>query len=507
MQITGNADFASKIHVWRKISYSAKIPDMKKNPRLSVLARIIIIFSFQFSIFNFFSCTKKPTPEELEAQKQLAEQQRLEAIESAKNAAISEYVSSLSDEVKISQLFLVNIEGNTKYCAVEKTGSLYGRSGEGNPLVPGGVLLFSYNISKDPLETYEFIKSIRDFYLANENLPPFVAVDQEGGDVNRLRGLTSVLWAQKKVADSFSLEGAAQLYAAQARQMRNLGFHMNLAPVVEVLTEKNQDFLDTRSFGSLENVLSYGKIAVKSYEENGIAVVLKHFPGNSGVDPHIGLPKITFSDSEWDSYIKPFEEFLPEASAVLMSHAIMKPESDEHIEEFEMPACFSHHWVTEVARWWCKFSGLVISDDIFMGALAKNGYPPETAAFEAISAGVDVIMLSEKRFGSVAGIILKKAKEDAVFAKEVNRAAENVIRFKIKAGILELKETSGGEGELSENKKSASESEPALASQNQSLGATVPTFFVRINPNYADFDLHQFNEDYKSGMKAFELGK
>ena len=477
---------------------------MKKNPHSSAFFSLKIIFIKSvvicvnlWLIFNFLSCTKKLTPEELASQKQLAEQQRLEAIEEAKNVAISRYVASLSDEVKISQLFLVNIEGNDRYHAVEKTGSLYGRSDGGNPLVPGGVLLFSYNISKDPLETYEYIKSIRDFYLANENLPPFVAVDQEGGDVNRLRGLTSVLWSEKKVADSFSLEGAAELYSAQARQMKNLGFHMNLAPVVEVLTEKNQDFLDTRSFGNLESVLSYGKIAVKSYEENGIAVVLKHFPGNSSVDPHIGLPKIIFSDSEWDSYFKPFEELLPLSSAVLMSHAIMKPIEDEHIEEFEMPACFSHHWVTEVARHWCMFSGLVISDDIFMGALAQNGYPPEKAAYEAISAGVDVIMLSEKRFGNVAGIILKKAQEDENFAKEVNRAAENVIRFKIKAGILELKETNGGEGELSEP-NSLPLSKPS---------EKIPHFAVEVKGDYADFDLYRFNEDYKAGMHAYELGK
>ena len=271
---------------------------MKNHPRSSAF---ICVF-FLLCIFNLLSCSKRPSPEEIEAQRLLELARLEEAIQNAKNAAISEYVSSLSDEAKISQLFLVNIEGNQKYSAVEKTGSLYGKAGEGNPLVPGGVLLFSYNISKDPLETYEYIKSIRDFYLENENLPPYVAVDQEGGDVNRLRGLTSVLWAQKKVADSFSLEGASALYSAQARQMKNLGFHMNLAPVVEVLTEKNKNFLDTRSFGNLESVLSYGETALKSYEENGIAVALKHFPGNSNADPHLGLPKIEYSTEEWDSY-------------------------------------------------------------------------------------------------------------------------------------------------------------------------------------------------------------
>lgn len=471
---------------------------MKNHPRSSAFIRVF----FLLCIFNLLSCSKKPSPEEIEAQRLLELARREEAIVSAKNAAISEYVSSLSDEVKISQLFLVNIEGNQKYSAVEKTGSLFGKAGEGNPLVPGGVLLFSYNISKDPLETYEYIKSIHDFYLANENLPPYVAVDQEGGDVNRLRGLSSVLWAQKKVADSFSLEGAAALYASQARQMHNLGFHMNLAPVVEVLTEKNKDFLDTRSFGNLAAVLSYGEAAVKSYEENGIAVVLKHFPGNSNADPHLGLPKIEYAAEEWDSYFKPFQNLLPKSSAMLMSHAIVLPKENSSqgenlIEELNRPACFSPYWIQKIAKNQFGFTGLVFSDDIFMGALAKNGYPPEKAALEAIKAGVDVIMLSEKRFGSVAGILLSKAKEDPDFAKEINRASENVIRYKIKAGILELIEMDDGAGEYSELKDSPF----------QKNDEKIPSFSVEVKHDYADFDLYHFNEDYKAGMKAFEMSK
>ena len=462
---------------------------MKNHKSSSAFSHVIlVIFIFQIAVFNLLSCKKKPTAQELEAQKRLAEEERAKAIELAKDSAISEYASSMSDEARISQLFLVNIEGNQKYSSVEKTGSLYGKPREGSPLLPGGVLLFSYNISKDPLETYNFIKSIHDFYVDNQNLPPYVAVDQEGGDVNRLRGLTSVLWAQKKVAESFSLEGSKQLYSAQARQMRNLGFHMNLAPVAEVLTEKNRGFLDSRSFGNLEAVLSYGDIAVKSYEENGIAVVLKHFPGNSNADPHLGLPKIEYNDGEWETYFKPFQSLLPKASAMLMSHAIMQPEgkssgSKELSEELNLPACFSSYWIRQVAKKEFCFTGLVFSDDIFMGALAKNGYPPEKAALEAIKAGVDVIMLSEKRFGQVAGLLLARAKEDSEFAKEINRAVENVIRYKIKAGILDLKEN-----EVTESSE-------------------IPSFTLGLKTDYAEFDLKKFDEDYKDGMKAFEMAK
>ena len=465
------------------------------NLRLSALVRVTLFLALQFSLFNFISCNKKLTPEQIEQNRLAEERQRLEKIEAAKNQAVSEYVASLSDEARISQLFLVNIEGNQKYQAVEKTGSLYGKSGEGKPLVPGGVLLFSYNISKDPLETYEYIKSIRDFYLANENPPPYVSVDQEGGYVNRLRGLTSVLWAQEKVADSFLPEGAFALYSAQARQIKNLGFHMNLAPVIEVENEKNREFLDTRSFGNLENVLLYGKNAVNGYEKNQIATVLKHFPGNSSTDPHTGLPEIVLTKSELQKdYIEPFKNLLPLASAVLMSHARITLTDDESYTESKIPACLSEFWVTKTVRQELGFKGLILSDDIFMGALAQNGYPPEKAVVSVIEAGIDVIMLSEKRFGNVAGILLEKARENPELAEKIQRAVENVVRYKIKAGILEILENAPEESD-----------DGKTGAKNADDG--IPGFTVRINPNYADFDLHAFDEDYKAGMNSYEMGK
>nr|MCR4821625.1 hypothetical protein [Treponema sp.] len=88
------------------------------------------------------------------------------------------------------------------------------------------------------------------------------------------------------------------------------------------------------------------------------------------------------------------------------------------------------------------------------------------------------------RFGSVAGLILSKAKEDPAFNQEMMRAVENVIRYKIKAGILELKEITP--------KSSSSEKE-----------SEIPSFKVGLNENQKDFDLYRFNEDYKAGMDIY----
>ena len=73
-----------------------------------------------------------------------------------------------------------------------------------------------------------------------------------------------------------------------------------------------------------------------------------------------------------------------------------------------------------------------------MGALANNGYPPEKAAVLAINAGVDCIMISEKRFGSAAKVLYKKALEDPEFAEKIDQALLRVIKYKEKAGIIKV---------------------------------------------------------------------
>ena len=371
--------------------------------------------------------------------------------------------------------FFVNVERNKTFHSVENVPDDFGQDLK-KPLVPGGILLFSYNISKDPLETYEFIKSIHDFYIQNNLVPPFVAVDQEGGDVNRLRGLTRPLPSQKKIAGTLSLDEASKLYSAQARQMKNLGIHLNLAPVVEVENEANSEFLGTRTFGNLEKVLSYGKTEISSYEENQIATSLKHFPGNSSTDPHSGLPEILVSKSELENdYILPFKSLLPFSSAVLMSHARIKISDDGSYTEGKIPSCLSDFWVSQVVRNQLGFSGLVISDDIFMGALADNGFPPETAVQKAVEAGVDSIMISEKRFGVDASLLYKRSLEDENFARKIDSAVKNVIKFKIKCGILILKE---------------------IPPENQNDANSVPAYEVQINQNYPEFSLDDFDKEF-----------
>lgn len=403
-------------------------------------------FAFFLTVLLAVSCSSKKerlmTQRELRRNRSAAQVQKMiDESCAAQKKAIEDFIDSLPPDQKISQLFLVNIEGNKSYVPVENAFSL---SCKNEPLVPGGCLLFSYNIAKTPAQLLSFTESIADYCRERSIVPPYTALDQEGGIVNRLRGITEPLDSEQGIAETLTPQQAYAVYSEQAKKMRGLLLDMNLAPVAEISSPLNSSFLQTRSFGSLSKAVSYSKAAVCAYENNGVASVIKHFPGNSDTDPHSGLPEIHVTENQMNTMlVAPFAQIIPLApEAVLMSHARVAA------LDGKTPACLSYEWVTGMLRNKMKYSGLIISDDIFMAALAQNGFPPEKAAVQAIDAGVDVLMMSEKKYASAARILLEKAADDESFAQRINESVYRVISFKIRHGILELRYT-GSDGKNS----------------------------------------------------------
>ena len=392
------------------------------------------ILFFLIPLF-FISCTDKQTKKEI-INHQTQSNFNSYIIENQKihQAKLTDYIKNMPLENKVTQLFIENLEGNTKFRTYENMKAITDKDDdEERPLVAGGYLFFSYNIADSVQAQKDFNNSINDFCRQNKIIPPYLAVDQEGGWVSRLKKLNTKLPSNQDVAKNNSIAQSYEIYREQALQMQSMGFHMNLAPVIEVCTPDNEDFLDGRSFGSFEQVLNYGRACVNAYENNQIATVVKHFPGNTNTDPHTGLPEIKLSEADLKESVRSFEEILKyNPSAILMSHARTSAIDPG------VPACLSKVWVTDILRNTYKYQGIIFSDDIFMGALADNGYPPEKAALMAIDAGVDCIMISEKRFGKAARVIYKKAQEDSDFAKKIDQALLRILEYKEKAGLFVL---------------------------------------------------------------------
>ncbi|MBQ9238056.1 MAG: glycoside hydrolase family 3 protein, partial [Treponema sp.] len=342
----------------------------------------------------------------------------------ARAAAVAAFVDSLSVHEQVCQLFIVNVAGNTDFTPVE--------SYDGAPLIPGGYLFFSYNIADTPEKIIAFTDSIAAFCAAHEAVMPFLAIDHEGGTVNRLRQVVSPFPAAGAVAERLSVSDAGALFAFQAEQLRALGFTMNIAPVVEVRTDDNRAFLGTRSFGNEDAVRAYGTAAITAFQNHGVAAVIKHFPGNTNVDPHTGLPEIALSESELETRVlAPFCDLLAcRPAGIVMSHARTKA------VDAGVPACLSSVWVNDTVRDSFGYGGLILSDDIFMAALQDNGYPPAVAAVRAIEAGVDCIMISEKRFLDSVTVLVEKAEEDAAFAERIQESCRRVLAAKAAYGVI-----------------------------------------------------------------------
>ena len=375
-------------------------------------------------------------------------------LEQKQSAALDSYIKSLSLRERLAQLFVINLEGDKKFWFVEwmdeyhldadKAKRSFDPSGGVEvtkaPLIPGGYIFFSFNIARDPEQIAAFTDSVRDFARDHDTLEPFLCLDAEGGYVNRLRGVAGPLPENEWISKNLSTKEAFLLYSLNAVQLRALGFDLNLSPVVEVQNEANQEFLDGRSFGSAEQVKDYGSAAVVAYQTNKVAAVLKHFPGNNSVDPHRALPLLSFEKEEFErDVLEPFAALCAlRPSGVLMSHALVSvAEGEAAALEQNTPASLSPCWIKDVLRGRLSFDGLVFSDDIFMAALEKNGWPSERAVKAAILAGVNCILMSEKRFTNEWNLVKKLYYSDADFRAAADDSIKRVLKFKLEQGILE----------------------------------------------------------------------
>ena len=414
------------------------------------------IFKFFLILLSalFLSCTskveKKITQSEIKRNisAQKVYENLLEELK-AKDMAVDLYLASLNKVQQLCQVFIVSVEGNKKYFPVEKQSAVNKEFSSQEPLLPGGVILFSFNLDTSAKEIMQYTDSIKDYYNSKNNPLPYIALDQEGGNVNRLRKIASSLPSPKYTAENYNLSKAYKIYSNHAEQTSLLGITMNLAPVVEVETAENKDFLNGRSFGALETVEKYSAVQILAFRKNNIGSVIKHFPGNTNDDPHLNLPKLNLNKNEAEELKKPFV-FLNNISpdAVLMSHVVM---NIKDVYEEKIPSCLSHYWVNDILINETGFNGLVISDDIFMSALQNNGFTPQKAALMAIDAGVDVIMISEKLFGHIAKILYDKANEDFVFDSKLKKSEKKVIEYKLKYGILKYSKNTDGTYSIKNN--------------------------------------------------------
>jgi beta-N-acetylhexosaminidase len=244
---------------------------------------------------------------------------------------------------------------------------------------PVGVILFSRNIST-PEQVRELVGTIRELEPR-----PFVAVDLEGGMVNRL----SALWGElptPAMAGTAGRRAVRSLGEAAGAACRNLGIQLDLAPVVDLDCPDGCLGMQGRCFSQdPERVAILARVFNQGLAEWGVSGCTKHFPGLGPVlaDTHEELPVLELEETALDSHLAVFEELGPEFPAVMVAHAIVPSLGDT-----ERPASLSRAVIERASK--LPGSPVVLADDLEMGALDAVGDLPErvVAAVHARNHGV-----------------------------------------------------------------------------------------------------------------------
>jgi len=247
------------------------------------------------------------------------------------------------------------------------------------------VILFARNI-ESAAQAGELIAELRE----RADRPLLVAVDQEGGAVVRIANGATVFPGNMALGAAGSAELAESQGYESGRQLAALGFDLNLAPVVDLQTNPANPGIGIRSLGAdLERAAPLAAALVRGHAHAGVGSCLKHFPGKgaAAVDAHRALPILDCALEEFrHPHLAIFERVIADAdpAAVMTSHVVVRGLDPD------LPATFSRRAVTGLLREELRFRGLVVSDDLEMGAVVEH-WGVADAAERALAAGHDVV--------------------------------------------------------------------------------------------------------------------
>jgi beta-N-acetylhexosaminidase len=348
------------------------------------------------------------------------------ALFSAEEIYVQNIIASMSNAELAAQVLMTGIDGDvhlTPYMAELL-----------QEIPAGAVMLFKYNLTGN-LETIKNLLQETSSFIkeAGQEIPPFIAVDHEGGYVHRFSAGVTKLPAARTYFEKVENENRDEVLQllrdevfSSGKELAALGINMNLAPVAEIENDENALFLDTRSYGPDAD---FTALAVSTFAEAmlsaGILPVLKHFPGSSSVDPHTGVAILAQNRNELDAMIMPFHQAMQNgnARAVMISHSIVSALDTE--TNGSLSTIVIQHWLREELG----FKGIIIADDFSMKAVTSRGMKSEDAIIQALNAGINLVMVWPKD--------LKKTFEAILFALEHGMLSRETLESRVEIILLE----------------------------------------------------------------------
>lgn len=317
----------------------------------------------------------------------------------------------LTLEQKIGQLFLIGFEGKTLTAGLE---SLL------KTVRPGGVLLLSRNIENES-QLKKLIEGLQKISLENSGFPLFIATDQEGKPMSRIKWFSEQT-SQSKIK---SAKEAYQIGFNRGKELKNLGVNLNLAPVLDVT--RAADFLYNRSFQkNPEETGLLAKALISGQKTAGILTAIKHFPGYGGISfnpEREGLPALLKIPE-----ISQFKTALLAKPEMIMTSNVIYQEMDS-----KLPFTLSQKGI-QFLKDGLGDDFLVVSDDLSSPVL-KNEFSLKNTVISAANAGVNILIIAgfdePKDPLSAFNFLLEAAKNNEISEEKINQSVSKIIKLKI----------------------------------------------------------------------------
>ncbi|QAA33958.1 beta-N-acetylhexosaminidase [Clostridium manihotivorum] len=333
---------------------------------------------------------------------------------------IKEKVKSLTLEEKIGQLAIIGFEGTEMNDNIKELIQNYH---------VGGVIFFKENITSRS-QALSLVEAMKNY---NGNaIPLFLAVDEEGGRVSRIPSeylkLPSSGYIGKKNNEVLSNKVGEIL----GDEVGSLGLNLDFAPVLDINSNPKNPIIGDRSFGNNADLVSrLGLSTMKGIQSKGIISAVKHFPGHgdTSVDSHKGLPLVNNDLTRLRSFeLIPFKNAIDNGADMVMVAHILLPKVDSNY-----PSSLSKNVITDLLRKELGFNGVIITDDMTMGAITLN-YDINKAAVTSLKAGSDMVLVCHdfNKEKTVLDSIRNAVSNKELTEEEIDEKVYRILKLKEK---------------------------------------------------------------------------
>ena len=361
-------------------------------------------------LHNPFTSKAEPVTYESVAQSELSPEEKVDKL-----------VANMSDADKVGQLLMIGIHGKTlnddaKFML--------------NEYRVGGIILFDRNMeSKDQVKS--LITDINKTGKSAGLTPLFIGIDQEGGAVARMEDqLIKVPPAEELGKEP--IEQAVSLAKQSGTELKDLGFNINFAPVADLGLTYGRSFSTNP-----DDVVRYASAVGKAYDEAGLWYSYKHFPGigKTDVDLHadtsvVPVSKETLLNEDTKVFVDLIKQSKPNTYAIMVSHA-MYPQIDA-----DYPSSLSKAIITDWLRKDMGYNGVVVTDDMDMGALAKH-YTFGDMAVQSILAGSDILLVCHEyeHMQEAYNGLMKAVKDGRISKERLDESVKRILLMKMSRGM------------------------------------------------------------------------